>query len=754
MTLNETPTILTLFRKLQTTNDVGSIKTTLQKYEGDAAKNFTKLVENLGDDLSKYKYVFDLVLKINKENPKVTFRDIYFKFLSTSNFEKHRRLHSFLNTLSVQKIDDMESLIYEEDGDSNNVYNEIISSMDKESGLILIKGFLKQRELTFEEYYYQKYLSEVDKFKNKLQDVNGNDTNKLYYRYPWINDAVVSKVFIASTEHDIDLFIENADSPTVYKSKTWYNPNTLFYNFITNQSNTRVIKGNDDGVSTLEFSDEKSNVTFTFHILYKLFKNDFNFSFVLLDETIFNLERKFLTMDYDEICDDYHVNIFLDDPKMFEKSKYDLLLDVFNKAMSNLQSQYKVKNISVLKLPIMKEGLTLRHVARKIAEVTVFLHLDLMSQSIFKKRVIRNYYKPDMIFDLSFEEKLPELLYDTQHTEEVMKYLNESIDIEIFNIGLSAYKRCNNYTLPSQPKRASMPKLNLKYMVEDGNHNYIYYNQKDEWIHLKTVLNETYNDDDIFMEDIQERVRTIFDKEEVMKKPMSQSEFEGKYKVLFELFKDVFTPEDIMKNYKDLFLYCPDPDPTNYNDKQSESTIELSSEEIAKGEKATVNDEEVMNEKVNEEVKATVNDEEVNEKVNEEVNEEVKEKIEDTDLSKFELSLLPENQPPLLSEIESIANKQNASTKQPTTTDEFNYDEIDTLKTETQSDNVKVTDDEPKDESNDGANVSSKDVCCRCKKRSKTGCTSTFTHSSKNNKAVKCVTYCYDCLETHTLDDH
>ena len=142
MTSNETPTILTLFRKLLNTNDVTKQISELESYTGEESKYFKTLLQTLGnDDASKYQYVFDMVLKIFKENPKVTFHDIYFKFLSTNNFEKIRKLHSFLNKLSLENSDDVQSLLYDE-ADIDDTYNEIISSMDKDSGMAFIKGFL------------------------------------------------------------------------------------------------------------------------------------------------------------------------------------------------------------------------------------------------------------------------------------------------------------------------------------------------------------------------------------------------------------------------------------------------------------------------------------------------------------------------------------------------------------------------------------------------------------------------------------
>ena len=217
--MTTTEPIITLFKKLININDTALIISELNSYIGEDKKYFQTLIQNLGDDLSKFKYAFDLVLKINKENPKISFNEIYFKFLSTKSFKPYRNFYCFLNKL-VLDDKNLESMLYEEEEEIVGeeiieFYNDIISSLNKESGLKLIKDFLLQRSLTFEEYYYQKYLSSADKLKNTLEN-NYSDVNQLYYRYPWITDAIVSKVYISSSDHDIDLFIDNPLTHTIF----------------------------------------------------------------------------------------------------------------------------------------------------------------------------------------------------------------------------------------------------------------------------------------------------------------------------------------------------------------------------------------------------------------------------------------------------------------------------------------------------------------------------------------------------------
>ena len=543
--------VTSLFRGLMSVNDVGKIKTELESYRGDDSKYFKTLITNLGDDLPKYKYVFDLVLKITKESPKTTFHDIYFKYLSTNNFQRYKNFYLFLNKLVLD--DTIESLLYEEE-DNDSQYNSIISSMDVTAGIKLIKDFLSQRTLNFEEYYYQKYLSTTEKLVTTLE--NTTDVNELYYRYPWFTNTITSKVYIASTNHDIDVFISNVNSPIVYKSKSWYKPNNLFYSYLSNQRNNRVLKGGGD-VSTLEFLDDKGKVLYSFHILYKLFKNDFTFSYMILDDSIYTMERKFFAVDYDTCCDEYHVNMFMDDDTMYTQVNIDLVLEFLNKAMVNVQSEYKI-NASVLKLPTLKNIRTLRELSRKVADITVFLHIDFISHSTFKKQIIRNYYKPNALFDLTFEEKLPELLYDTEHSDVITEYLYNSIESEIFNIGESVYRLSRKSMFkPLQKKKTHHPPIHLKYIDENDNHNYIRY--KEKWLNIKDVLSKRIYDDEYITDVIYPRMSEIYNYENVMRKSISKKDFESKYNLLFSLLEDVMSKEEIYDKHKDLFLYYPDP---------------------------------------------------------------------------------------------------------------------------------------------------------------------------------------------------
>lgn len=604
--------VVGLFKSLISVVDTSKIKLSLESYRGDDSKYFKTLMNNIGDDLGKYKYVFDLVLKINKENPKTTFHDIYFKFLSTSKFEKYRDFWVFLNKLVVDE--NAEILTYDEE-DNDSHYNNIMSNLDVVSGIKLLKDFVSQRSLTFEEFYYQKYLSNTEKLVNTLENVV--DVNELYYRYPWFIGTITSKIYISSSNHDIDVFISNINAPVVYKDKSWYKPNNLFYNFLSNQKNVRSLKSGD--IPSLDFTDDKGKVIYSFHILYKVLKNDFRFSFVVLDDSVFALEKKFLAVDYDTCCDEFHVNMFLDDDRMYSQGNIELVLEYFNKAMANIQSSYKI-GFSVLKLPSLKNIRTLRELAKKVAEITVYLHLDAISNSIFKKRVIRNYYKESMLFELKVEEKLPELLYNVEHKSVVSEYLYNSIESEVFNIGESVYRLSRKSMFkPLVKKKTHHPSLVLKYIDEVDNHNYTFYVKKEKWLLIKDILSGKIHDDEYVTDVIFPRMNEIYDVEKVMTRGVKMEDFEKKYSLVFSLLEDVMSKEELLERHKDMFLYYPDPVYDDGMEKEIEEKVEKEEEEIAKDEVKEVR-EEVKD--VKQEVR--VADAEVKEEVKEKVKDEVK----------------------------------------------------------------------------------------------------------------------------------
>ena len=675
--------VVSLFRGLMAVNDVGKIKSTLETYKGEDSKYFKTLITNLEDDLAKYKYVFDLVLKITKESPKTKFHDIYFKYLSTNNFLRYKNFNLFLNKVVLD--DNVETLIYE-DEDNDSHYNSIISSMDVADGIKLIKDFLTQRALNFEEYYYQKYLSNTEKLVNTLE--NTSDVNELYYRYPWFKNEIISKVYIASTNHDIDVFISNLNSPIVHKNKSWYKPNNLFYSYCSNQRNNRVLKGGDDNIATLEFLDEKGKVMYSFHILYKIFKNDFTFHNMILDDSIYTMEKKFFAVDYDTCCDEYHVNMFMDDDSMYTHANIDLVLEFFNKAMVNVQSEYKI-NSSVLKLPALKNIRTLRELSRKVAEITVFLHIDFISHSTFKKQIIRNYYKPNALFDLTFEEKLPELLYDTEHSDVITDYLYNSIESEIFNIGESVYRLSRKSMFkPLQKKKTHHPPIHLKYIDENDNHNYIRY--KEKWLNIKDVLSKRIYDDEYITDVIYPRMSEIYNYENVMRKSISKKDFESKYNLLFSLLEDVMSKEEIYDKHKDLFLYYPDP---TYDDGDEVDGV-IIEEEVIKKKPEVVTPAEVIT-------------------------------------------------PPPAAEVPPPAE---VITPPPPADVVVVTPEIVALPPPLEVIPVPKKADGPDYEKNH-------DVCSNCGVNSYHQNTTTFIHKNSDPKSVRCITICYSCLEKNTLND-
>ena len=693
--------IIILFRKLFLVNDIPTIKKELDSYMGEESKYFKTLIQNLGDDLSKYKYVFDLVLKINRENTKTAFNDIYFKFLSTNNFQRYKNFHFFLNKLVIEDFSNLDSLIYTDEDNDNN-YNSIITTLDIPTGIKLIQDFLSQRSLNFEEYYYQKYLSSKEKLKSTLEN-DYNDVNELYYRYPWFNNAVVSKVYISSTEHDIDLFISNPLTPIVHKGKTWYKPNTLFYSYVSNQSNIRTLKGSnnmdDGGVATLEFLDDKSKVQFSFHVLYKLFKNDFNFTYLILDDTGFSMEKKFLNVDYDSFCDEYHVNMFLDDSRMYSQNNIELVLEFFNKAMGNLQSQYKIINAtSILKLPVLKNIRTLRELSRKISEITVFLHLDSISNSIFKKQIIRNYYQQNMLFELKFEEKLPELLYDSEHNDTIIDFLNSSIDTEIFNIGESVYRLSRKSMFKQlQKKRTCAPLIRLKYIDEPDDHNYMYYDKKEKWLNIKDIFSKKVLFDDEYISDvIYPRLNDIFISDNVMAKGITKSEFLTKYNLLFHLLEDIMSTEDIYENHTDLFLHYPDP------------TYEV-----------------------------------------EEEKEFINKSIQLLPLEKTAVKVPPVIQPPVIQPPAQVNNNLLPAVVDGTNKVVSIPNEVEMINFTPPS-----IETQPPPISNNAPNYfKDHDTCSNCGLNSSHQCTTTFIHKENDIKSVRCITICYNCLEKNTLMD-
>ena len=165
-----------------------------------------------------------------------------------------------------------------------------------------------------------------------------------------------------------------------------------------------------------------------------------------------------------------------------------------------------------------------------------------------------------MLFELKVEEKLPELLYDTEHIDVVSEFLYSSIDCEVFNIGESVYRLSRKSMFkPLQKKKAHNPCIVLKYIDEIDNHNYTYYQKKEKWLSIKDILSKQLTDDEYVTDVIYPRLCEVYEYDNVMSGGISFNEFERKYNLLFGLLEDVMSKEEIYDKHKDLFLYYPDP---------------------------------------------------------------------------------------------------------------------------------------------------------------------------------------------------
>jgi len=727
-----------LFRRLQNLTDASTIKSELLSYAGEESKFFKTLVDNIGDDIGKYKYSFDLVLKINRENPSISFHDIYFKYLSTKNFERYRNFHCFFSKMisEISSETTEKDLIFIEDKDEKDFYNSIISSLDLDVAIQLCKDFLSQRALNFEEYYYQVYLSAADKLKNTI-DRTYVDANLLYYRNPWFVDSVCAKIYIASTEHDIDLFIEENQPPIIFKTLTWYKPNKSFYTYLSNQNNTRSIKVHENNnLTALEFYDSENNkkVLFSFHILYKVLNKDLGFTYKVFNEQIFNLERKFFVPDYNECFNEYYVNIFLDDVKMFSQTNIDLIFEFFNKSMKNIHSQYKI-NSQILKYSSLKDVRTLRDLATKIAEITVFLYLDSVSECIFKKRIIRNYYKQEALFSLSEKEKFPELMYDLENSEEASDFIKKSIECEIFNIGESIYRLSSKSMFRHLPKKRVYHKpFKIRYINEIDNHNYIYYSKKEKWLNLKDVLSKKFDVDDEYITDvIYPRVVEIYDKEKTLGFNISIDEFKKKFTLLFSLLDDVLTEDEILEKHRSLFYYYPDP----------EYEIETFSSASP-----SASDNEVI---VIEPPPSVVSSPPVTVAV--------------SSVTTPDTPTISSVEPPVL---KSILKEEEVKEKEIQKDDKAEEELIKQLMAETIQNNsfdLKTFDTTPSSSSSPSPSPSSdggtknnntiqNKACFNCDLESDYLTTKTFQHSRSNPKDFKYISACFDCLEKKTINDY
>ncbi len=753
-------------------------------------------------------YLQNLYKQIARENSgiiKVKFIEFYYKFLSPSIYKKNQSFISFLE--EIKGVND--NFVYSEGkNDKKSVfsfYNKIMEDEDicKENKWKLITDFLQQKTENFKDFYNKhkyNYESLTQTFNEcGLISVDDENSKILYKTYPWLENILLEKIYIGSSKYDIKKYISRKNDeliiPIEYESVDYYLPNDTFFFLISNQKNQRSQVQED-----LVFVDRNNNELISFKILLKVFDlKDNTDKRLIQDEDIFQKENNYINNSLKGILNEYTVEAFMN--SKIEDSHFKLAFDYLQKAITTLNpsSKYKHMNMSDYEKSKIKN---VRDLLKEIAKITVYLHLDEIIDSIFKRRLMLDYYKVDKIFGLSVEEKIPELsLLDENDLNRVKieKFIDELILVEMFDIGQMMFKIVHhivgdNIELARNFGINEIQKVFYPSHNNVSKENVVYYDG--DWYDLRHLLsgkNDGYPENDEYFTDIfVPRLRDVF--EEDIEPTLSLEEHQEKYKNMYKFLEELRLFSIDLTN-EEIFFDCPgekridgesfDGDYTDYEDDDNDVDIGVDNDgdnndvdnndvdnpvnEINDYDDGNTNDwdsgsddDYVLKEKENQKQKPIYNNDGfvyVERKEEAPLSSTTEES--GVDVSKFDLttpSLLQNN---LVIEnnldggsIKPIETKSRKKKNEPPPS--YNYDEIDRFENDNKSSTPPPEEKESSVEMINGINKVTEKIsthCDKCGKVLKNYGITTYQHSSTDLKDVRSVTMCIDCLKSIEIVD-
>ena len=287
----------------------------------------------------------------------------------------------------------------------------------------------------------------VSEEPKKVYDTDNVDKKcvYIYKRMSWIPYRI-KRIYISivnpSTIDDINKYIIKDREPLKFKDTDWYLANKYFPEFLCSVPLFEKVQ-NDDILSV-------KNVNIKVGYKIDLFDNDNSNklnddNFIVQNELMFEEEKKYMK--------NYNISIKEKINKIFDEK--DISDDILFVSRSELSSALKrVSNFSefydenseyvnkVIKTAI-DNSKDVKSFAEKIGNIIVYLSYDVenISHKIFSNRIRSQYYLPEILVILSPEEKLPEILGNSDVPSNKKERLAKSINIRLDNFIQSFIKK-------------------------------------------------------------------------------------------------------------------------------------------------------------------------------------------------------------------------------------------------------------------------------------------------------------------------
>jgi len=509
--------------------NIGEIYKKIKIYMEDVFIGYIKNNEAIFKK-SDYYYLFDEILKHMEiksvirmigeylNQYELSFNEYYIKFLKDNNIKEINK-NIYINNLICNVL----ITLNEKEWDVET--QRFIRGDDED-----ICGYEAIDEKDLERHKKEVHINSKIEKEEKI-DINIFDV-LMYKNRPWIT-GLIKKTYILNVVDDTILdfnnYIVSSDSMNI-DDKTWYSVNDKFFHLETNKYMKKAQIGN-----ILFFYDKDNTCILQIYLGFLMEDNNF----IQQDENIYNSEMSYIETINGEL-NEFSVK------KMLERPLTDSIKKVGHVLLSRAFSRRNIKYSATEILQYIDNiNLTTEKYAQKIGEIIVYIDINNICDNIFEKRLLKKYYNVKQLFNLTIEDKIPEILCnDEEYVSKVLEYMDNKLNEFVYKFGENVFITSKDnlnyqrkkfefiYNNMEEIKYESVQKFcnNSRNDVED----LIIYKENDHntCINIKDLLKHIYNDKkyDYFPKNISsqfyEKIKKIYSKSIIEPKDFNVNEYE------------------------------------------------------------------------------------------------------------------------------------------------------------------------------------------------------------------------------------
>ena len=345
------------------------------------------------------------------------------------------------------------------DNDFRNYYSKVFVRENKKQIADFEKEKQQNKEKSHQNFLERMQHSQAKKKQDEISE-KYNSCKNVYKKMPWIPGNIITKICISrpniNEKENSDTYFEDFiidSSKFFFKDDEWYEVSEKYFQF---QCDDTIKKNQKDDI--LYFFDVNDELLIAFKIGFSNSNDDF----IIQNESIYNSERSFFA-NLNTSLNDITVNQILDG--VLTEEIFNIGKQLFLNAISKITSSSKY-NSDVTSL-FNSGSYSVREFAKSLGEVIIYFDLDDISDSIFKKRIQKEYYNRNVLFNLPLHEKLPEVLCNEDNENYksfILNYMNSKLNNFVYRFGENIYIIKNSFT--KEYKRKIFPNEDLKISID------------------------------------------------------------------------------------------------------------------------------------------------------------------------------------------------------------------------------------------------------------------------------------------------